>query len=111
VLVHGVRRVSDLGYRSELEALAGVDPGFLYVPIVSRAGENQWPGLHGRVQIALEPDLFEGLTGTPLEPERYHAFLCGNPDMIESAREILEERGFRFGHREGPGGIHYEKYW
>jgi ferredoxin--NADP+ reductase len=111
VLVHGVRRVADLGYRRELEKLAEEDPGFLYVPIVSRAGAEHWPGLRGRVQIAFEPRAFERLTGDSLDPERYHAYLCGNPDMVESAREILETRGFRFGHREGPGGIHYEKYW
>jgi len=108
VLLHGVRRVADLGYRDELEALAAADDSFTYVPVVSR---ETWPGLDGRVQSVLEPEAFRAATGLRLEPSSFHVFLCGNPEMIESTRVQLTERGFAEGQVDGPGGIHYEKYW
>jgi ferredoxin/flavodoxin---NADP+ reductase len=111
VLVHGVRHVADLGYRHELEALAATTPHFVYVPVVSRAGEEGWRGARGHVQATLFADAFEPLAGARLDPATFHAFLCGNPAMIESTRELLEARGFKHGQVDGPGGIHYEKYW
>lgn len=107
-LLHGVRRVADLGYRDELEQLAAADHDFVYLPVVSR---EPWPGLRGRVQSVLEPDAFLKATGLALEPSSFHVFLCGNPEMVESTRVQLAERGFAEGQVDGPGGIHYEKYW
>ena len=45
VLVHGVRRVSDLGYQDMLERVAEEDPAFIYVPTVTREPGTGWPGL------------------------------------------------------------------
>jgi len=111
VLVHGVRRAGDLGYRDELEARAAVDPRFTYVPVVSRAADGVWNGATGRVQPLLEDAAFRLRTGVSLDPATFHAFLCGNPAMIESTRDMLEARGFKPGQVDGPGGIHFEKYW
>lgn len=108
VLVHGVRRAVDLGYREELELLARTDPRFAYVPVVSR---EPWAGRSGRVQAVLESSGFRAATGLSLEPTTFHVFLCGNPEMVESIRVQLTERGFAEGQIDGPGGIHYEKYW
>jgi ferredoxin--NADP+ reductase len=108
ILVHGVRRVADLGYRDELEALAFSDPSFVYVPTVSR---EPWPGLSGRVQSVVEPEAFVAATGLELAPHDFHVFLCGNPEMVEGTRAQLAARGFAEGQVDGPGGIHFEKYW
>lgn len=108
VLVHGVRRVAELGYREELESLAALDPRFSYLPVVSR---EPWPGRRGRVQPLLEPDAFAAGTGLALTPESFHVFLCGNPGMVESTQQLLASRGFTNGQVDGPGGVHFEKYW
>lgn len=111
VLVHGVRRVADLGYREELEQLASTDPTFTYVPVVSREGTASWDGPRGRVQQILVDGTLTRNTGIELDPKRINVYLCGNPAMIESVHEILDSRGFSTSLKGEPGGIHYEKYW
>ena len=110
VLVHGVRHAADLAYREELEARARVDACFRYVPVVSREPEP-WTGLRGRVQAALEDECFRGLGCGPLDPTSFHVFLCGNPDMIQSVRELLAPRGFELSKADAGGTLHVEKYW
>lgn len=111
ILVHGVRRAAELGYRAELESRMSLDAGFTYVPVVSRAPESGWDGDRGHVQSLLDPDTFLSRAGVPLDPATFHVFLCGNPAMIESTRGLLESHGFKHGQLDGPGGIHFEKYW
>jgi ferredoxin/flavodoxin---NADP+ reductase len=112
VVIHGSRRASDLGYHDELVAHARADPSVCYVPIVSREPEaSGWSGLRGRVQAVLEGERCHELTGTPLDPEHAHVFLCGNPDMIRAVREQLAPRGFVVGSVRRPGNVHFERYW
>jgi ferredoxin--NADP+ reductase len=112
IMINGVRRVSDLGYREELEELARRDPAFLYIPCVSREPQDSgWCGACGRVQGILEPQHFERLTGVPLDARQCHVFLCGNPQMIADVSAILTERGFAKHTRRQPGNLHFERYW
>ncbi len=111
-LVHGVRHLSDLGYREELEQIAHEDPTVRYVPIVSRpAAHEAWPGLRGRIQILLEEDMYRQRADCDLDPEQTHVFLCGNPAMIEETERLLHTRGFVTHTPESAGNIHYERYW
>jgi ferredoxin--NADP+ reductase len=112
VLINGVRRVADLGFRTELEVIARDDPSVIYVPVVGREVEQgDFHGLRGRVQDALEPRKYEELVGAPLDPQRCDVFLCGNPAMIDSVVALLESRGFMVDHRETRGNLHFERYW
>lgn len=107
-LVHGVRQVSDLGYREELETRAREDERFHYVPVVSR---EAWNGLRGRVQTALERERLEAVAGVTLDPARCFVFLCGNPGMIRDVRAQLAPLGFEPGTPDRPGNLRLEKYW
>lgn len=111
IVIHGVRRVSDLGYRAELEAAARTDPSVHYVPIVSRAAANEWPGARGRVTALLDERWYAEHVGGVLDPGRCHVFLCGNPAMIDEMEAGLQQRGFRTHTPEAPGDIHLERYW
>ena len=111
-IVHGARSIDELGYREELHALSRDDPSIAFVPVVSREPEGSgWPGLRGRVQALLETDAFPARAGMPLDPERCHVFLCGNPAMIDDLDARLAARGFRHDRPEAPGTMHYEKWW
>lgn len=111
VVVHGVRRPAELGYRAELEARAARDATVRYVPVVSRPTPSDgWNGLVGRVQSALSGDALAS-HGVELDPARTHVFLCGNPEMIRDVRGLLEPRGYRLDSAEAPGSLHFEKYW
>jgi ferredoxin--NADP+ reductase len=112
VIIHGVRRVNELGYRQELEEAIRSDPTVSYIPVVSREpADSDWPGLRGRVQLALADETYQDVVGAVLEPAQCHVFLCGNPEMIKSVQAMLEERGFRVHNKKNPGNIHFERYW
>jgi ferredoxin--NADP+ reductase len=112
VIVNGVRRVSDLGYRAELEAVSREDPSVRYVPIVSQPdAAGEWHGLCGRVQIMLDDTICREHAGLTLDPKTCHVFLCGNPAMIDEMELLLHRRGFRTQTPVSPGNIHFERYW
>jgi ferredoxin--NADP+ reductase len=111
VIMNGARLAEDLGYRTELEAAARSDASLLYLPTVTREPSASWTGLRGRVSDLLESERFRQLTGAPLVPGECHAYLCGNPTMIEQLEAVLRSRGFRKHTRYHPGDLHLEKYW
>jgi len=111
-LIHGVRRAEDLGYREELESIAAADPTVDYFPVCSREpADSPFPGHRGRVNELIEPEAFRRTISEPLDPERCHVFLCGNPEMIQTCREPLEQLGFVVHSRARPGNLHFERYW
>jgi ferredoxin--NADP+ reductase len=110
-LVHGARRAFDLGYRRELEERAERDPRVTYLPALSREPDENWRGLRGRVQVALESELFRARAGFALDPEHCHALLCGNPAMIADVCDHLKARGFTHDAPRERGNIHFERYW
>jgi ferredoxin--NADP+ reductase len=94
VFLHGASYADDLGYREEVEGeqRAGTYPA-LYIPTVSRpnAPENAgWSGRTGRVEAILA----EVLDELALDPANSIAYICGNPDMIENASDLLAGRGY-----------------
>lgn len=127
-LVHGVRYPRDLGYREELEQLAGGDGfGFAYLPTVSRAGERREAGAvgQGRANDQLralldrpDPDrpapvlparLDHAFLRGRLDPGRTCVYLCGNSGMIADCLRALTDAGFR-SDGEDPQVV-TEDYW
>ncbi|MBI4567441.1 MAG: ferredoxin--NADP reductase [Planctomycetes bacterium] len=111
-VLHGARVSWDLGYRAELETIARLCPNFVYLPAITRAAED--PGFRGhvgRLQTLLADGVVEREARVPLAPDASDVFLCGNPGMIDAAREILVARGFQESSPRRPGNIHTEKYW
>ena len=84
-LLFGTRRVHDLLYPEEFRHLESHFANFRYHPTLSRAGEEPWTGLRGRVTAVL-PQLFPDLRGRD-------AYVCGRPEMIHDVREILPRLG------------------
>ncbi|HXU60498.1 MAG TPA: ferredoxin--NADP reductase [Polyangia bacterium] len=110
VLAHGVRRVSDLGYRSYLEnelpehELVGEDVKrkLHYYPTVTREPfRNQ-----GRITDLLASDKLPADVGLPpLDPATDRVMICGSPSMLADTVALLESRGFQEGSSDGQG--HY----
>ncbi len=104
VLAHGVSYQQELAYRARLETLTARHPEFVYAPTVSRPGAPQnagWSGRAGRVEAIL-PSIWGELA---LDPGDSVAYLCGNPDMVESSRDALLRLGMP------AGAIVRENYW
>lgn len=115
VVVHSVRRVSDLAYRAEMEAKLAEDPlvsdqaaaQFHYVPTVTREP------FHTTQRINVLADtgaLFSSLPGTPaFNPETDRVMLCGSMAMIREFAAYLEGAGFKEGSNAEPGQFVIER--
>jgi len=109
VLCHSVRSAADLAYADAMRELLDRHGNRLtFVPLVTR--EVVTGALRERIPAALEAGDIERIAGIALRPEDAHVMLCGNSDMIESVRQLLESRGLRRHRRREPGHITVEKY-
>ena len=85
VLLFGARSPVELLYGEEFAAFAKANPGFRFIPCFSRepALDDAYPEQRrGYVQDAL--------ASLAPDPEHDLAYLCGNPDMVDSAFEMLK---------------------
>ncbi len=112
-VLHGARHSWDLGYRAELLTLSRICSNVIYLPIVSRPGEERgtWSGAAGYVQDLWKSGAVADAWGSWPTPDDTHIFLCGNPKMTEEMLELLAEKGFREHKRRRPGTVHVERYW
>lgn len=110
IVVHGVRRADELTYAAELEAFAQ-QPNRFYIPTLTGQGELSPSNLHGRIPSLLASAAIEKTIDVPLDFERSHLLLCGNPQMIKDGIALLEQRGLKRHKRREPGHITTEKYW
>jgi ferredoxin--NADP+ reductase len=104
IVVHGVSHPAELAYRDDLEGGPGRTPDITYVPTVSRPadpGSAGWTGRTGRVETIVE----SVIDGHGVDSATTIAYLCGNPEMIDSVGHILAARGFP------ADGITSEHYW
>lgn len=114
VFIHGVRVEEDLGYRDQLVQMTTDDPRVVYLPAVSRAPDDSpYTGYRGRVTSMFSDGTYERMVGRPLDPERDHVLLCGNPAMIDQLEaELVERDGFTVKTpRQKDGNLHFERYW
>lgn len=110
IVVHSVRRVSDLAYREVLESLLADDPlvaeeaaaKLTYLPTVTREDFHTTV----RIEKLIESGkMFEGGSATPphFDPDHDRVMLCGSMAMIKETAEMLDARGFTEGSNAKPG--------
>lgn len=111
VLVHSVRRCSDLAYATQItkelpqHPLVGdeVARKLIYVPTVTR---EPFPTTE-RITEMIASGTLSDLTGLPpLNAETDRAMLCGSTAMLEDISALLDGRGFRVSAHQGDPG-HY----
>lgn len=98
ILVHSVRHAEELGYREQLEHLDQDEVfgefahKFKYLQIVTR--EPVEGALHERITQLIRSGGLEAAAGLPFDHQRSRFMLCGNPEMVDETRKLLQERGF-----------------
>jgi ferredoxin--NADP+ reductase len=116
VLVHSVRRVSDLAYYEELESLLAEDPliadeakaQFVYVPTVTQEPFRN----NARIGALIDDGtVFAAPLKGPakLDPATDRVMLCGSNAMIRDFAELLEATGFTEGSNANPGDFVIER--
>jgi ferredoxin-NADP reductase len=105
VFLNGVSHVRDLGYRELVEGWqASGEYPVTFIPTISRPNDPSnagWTGRTGRVETIVAPVIAE----LGLRPDDTVAYLCGNPDMIQTTEATLLELGFP------EETVHKELYW
>jgi phenol hydroxylase P5 protein len=81
-LFHGARNLAELYDRALFESLAARHANFTYVPVLSAADGEDWPGERGHVHEALKRRFDNDFRG-------HKAYLCGPPPMIEACIATL----------------------
>lgn len=110
-LVHGVRTQADLCYHDMLSALAEQRPEqFRYQPVISRESQRGDNALHGRIPALIASGELEQVTKAVFNPQS-QVMLCGNPAMIQDARDALAAKGLQKHLKRKPGHITMEQYW
>ncbi|WP_332670452.1 ferredoxin--NADP reductase [Aromatoleum sp.] len=115
VLVHSVRFAAELAYRAELADLAahplvgGAAHKLRYVPIVTR--EPVDGALQDRIPTLIENGELERAAGFPLDHDRSRIMLCGNPQMVDDGRKLLNRLGYKLSRRAAPAHLVVENMW
>jgi ferredoxin--NADP+ reductase len=90
-LLHAASISRELGYCEELSGYARECPWFHYIPTVSRVWlDPTWRGESGRVEDVARKHM--ELLG--FSPGETTAYACGNPNMIENVKGVLQRAGF-----------------
>lgn len=114
VLVHGVRTVAELAYRSKIEEELPQDEflgetisqQLIYYPTVTREEFRN----RGRItHLITTGRLFEDIGLPPLDPVRDRVMMCGSPALLADMTPILEGLGFAEGNTGEPGDYVIEK--
>lgn len=109
VLVHGVRRVSELAYRDYISNVLpqheylgdDIRNKLIYYPAVTREPFVT----RGRITELIESGkMFTDLGLPPLSPSTDRAMVCGGPDMLIDLCKLLDERGFEMSPHLGSAG-------
>ena len=108
-LFHGVRRESDLAFRSDFEQFMKEYDGFAYFPVLSKDDAN-WHGLTGHVQDVMEAQLTKFLGESPFNKDKNYVFICGNPNMVASVSTAFLEHGFKQNTIKEPGNLRFDKH-
>ena len=100
VLIHGVRRTSELAYRDYIEhdiarprvlRRVGAREADLLPDRDARAVPNE-----GRLTDLIESGkLFADIDQPPLDPATDRAMICGSPAMLADTAALLDARGFK----------------
>lgn len=112
MVIHGAANSWDLGYSSELKLLASIFPNFSYYPTITEPDKEPsgWTGDTRFIQQIWEDGLAEKVWGNKPGPDNTHFFLCGNPRMIDTMKEILAKDGFTEHNRKVFGQVHAEEF-
>jgi ferredoxin--NADP+ reductase len=108
VLVHGVRRVSELAYadliQNELQEheLLGeeIKRRLMYYPTVTR---EPYPNRGRITDLIRSGKLSDGIGLPPLDPTRDRIMICGSPGMLRDCSALLD--GLGFGASPGTGEL------
>jgi ferredoxin--NADP+ reductase len=116
IVVHCVRHADEFAYQEQLLALKHKSPfnslpaKLQLIQTVTRT-QNTIDHLYGRITTLLKNGELEKHAGLPITVASSRIMICGNPQMIDDTRRILNQRGLSPCRRVLPGQFVTENYW
>jgi len=114
ILTHTCREVAELAYGKQLveevrnDPLVGEMVGDKLQHITSITRED-YP-LKGRITTLIETgELFEHVTGGPLDPKTDRVMICGSMGMTQDCKDLCEKHGLKEGSNSMPADFVIEK--
>jgi len=113
MVIHGASNSWDLGYSSELKLLANMFDKFGYYPTITETHKEPpgWQGDTRFIEEIWKTGEVAKKWGFKPSPENTDVFLCGNPKMVDSMKELLYQDDFRDHKKKEPGQIHAEEFF
>jgi len=115
VLVYSVRSEDELAYRDLLDEILAREyvaehaHKLIFVPVVTR---EKVPGSLGvRITDLLVSGELEEHVDLPMEAQNSRVLICGNPEMVEDCRMLLQKRDMQLSMMRKPGAVAVENYW
>lgn len=114
-LVYSVRYAAELAYKDLLnevltrEYVAEYAHKFTFVPVVTR--EDVAGCLGVRITDLLISGGLEKHVGLSMTAQSSRVMLCGNPEMVEDCRVLLQKRDMQLSLTRKPGAVAVENYW
>lgn len=110
VLVQGVRTEIDMQYQDVIKGFGDqYGDRFRFQGFISR--EPVEGTIQGRIPGSIADGSLEEAVNLKLTAQDSQVMLCGNPDMVKDAVELLNTRGLTKNLRKKPGHITTENYW
>ncbi|MFI4853221.1 MAG: FAD-binding oxidoreductase [Candidatus Makana argininalis] len=111
ILVHSVRLNKEFSYENKIKILKDKYKNKLLVQkIVSR--EKIYGSISGRIPLLIYNGLLEYSVNLNINSKDSHVMLCGNPNMIKDAIQILENfKDMKKNLFKNNGNITSENYW
>lgn len=100
VLVHSVRRVAELAYRDDIDALH--QPRLHYVPTVTR---EPFPAPERGSDLFRSGGLSQRLGLPAPDPQQDRVMICGNPAMTREMTRYLKDAGWTLTSHRGVGNF------
>ena len=93
VLLFGARTPTELIYGEDFLAFAAAQPNFRFVPCFSRETPEPGSALHAHADVR-RGYVQDALAEFAPDPASDIAYLCGNPNMVDTCFEALKIAGF-----------------
>lgn len=120
ILIHSVKHENELAYYYDLsQYVAPENKQFIYIPIATR-GISPYVHINGlsielrfseRITSIILNNQLESIFNKPISKDNSSFMLCGNPEMVQDVRSILENKQYELAKVKTQGHIAIETYW
>lgn len=116
ILIHCARTKDELVYKDLIEGFFThefygelVKNKLIYLKLLTR--DNTGADLYGRITDLIKNKKLQELIKIDINVNDSRLMICGNPEMVDDTRHLLNDMGLTVSKRGKPGNMAVENYW